>query len=60
MPFIQDSTFDHNTLGGMLTKLQALANHFIHQVWHILLSSSPHTLMDVGTKCATRIEPIRY
>lgn len=46
--FIQVSTLDPNPPWGTLIKLQALALHFIHQVWHILPSLSPQTFVDVG------------
>jgi hypothetical protein len=31
-----------------LTKPQTLSNHYIHQVWQILLSPSPHSFVDVS------------
>ncbi len=45
---IQISTLDPNPPWGTLIKLQALAIHFIHQVWHLLPSLSPQTFVDVG------------
>jgi hypothetical protein len=39
---------DPNPPWGTLIKLQALATHFIHQVWHILPSLSPQTFADVS------------
>ncbi len=46
--FVQVSTLDPDPPWGTLIKLQALATHFIHQVWHILPSPSPQTFVDVG------------
>jgi hypothetical protein len=33
---------------SILTKLQALTNHYIHQAWCILLSSRPQSLINIG------------
>jgi hypothetical protein len=48
---IEASTLDPSPPRGTLIKLQALTNHFIHQVWHTLLSPwliprSPTCLLD--------------
>jgi hypothetical protein len=43
-PFIQDSSCDLPSSWGTLSKLKALAKHYINQAWYILPSLSPHVM----------------
>jgi len=44
--FIKGSSRDPPPLWGTMSKLQALAIHYIHQAWHTLPSPSPQILGD--------------
>jgi hypothetical protein len=47
MPIISISQLDPRPLWGTLIELQASTSHYIHQVWHTLLSPSPQSLVNL-------------
>ncbi len=48
MPIIPISPLDPRPPCSILIEFQALANHYIHQAWHILPSPSPQSFVNLG------------